>query len=227
MGRVIAALANVHTRVTRHSQAVALAGRVRGVARCDDLLEAGVAALEIGSTAPDAEPEGRGVHRRGISRIERQHGHAAPKEVSAVGGAGHDDILRLRVQHVHPGGAAVGRFIDAERGRARRCEPAAGHCGESVAGDVGADVEVAGVGGIDEDRPDRPVLADRHATADETPAGSAVGRLEEADPGFGVGRAVGLAGADIEGVAAGVVGVDNDRPDRVGGQPIRGGVPAG
>src|SRR5207245_11197861 len=91
-----------------------------------------------------------------------------------------------------PACSTVARLIDPKRGCAGRCEPAAGHRRESVAGNVGANVEVAGVGGIDEDRPDRAVLADRHATTDETPAGTAVGRLEEADPGFGVGRAVGL-----------------------------------
>ena len=77
---------------------------------------------------------------------------------------------------------------------------------------------VSGSVGIDADRADRAVVGDREGAGDERPVVAAVGALVEAEAGLVDG--VRLAGAGVERVAGGVVGIDDQRADRVRRQPV-------
>src|SRR5437868_13368491 len=59
------------------------------------------------------------------------------------------------------------------------------------------------------------MLVEDVAAWDERPRPGRVGRLVDADPCLVVDGGVGLAGADVHGVARGIAGVDQDRADRV------------
>ena len=116
--------------------------------------------------APDAVAEHRRVERVGVVRVELQLGDPALEPVDAARGRASGSAASCRWRSVDSVKlrAAVGRPVDAERGRVRRRAPAAVDRRRAVARDGGADADRVRVARLDRDRADRAVGGDRGAS---------------------------------------------------------------
>ena len=90
-----------------------------------------------------------------------------------------------------------------------------------MTGHVGPDVDGVGMARLDLDRADRAVDGHRARTLHEVPFPAAVGGLEQSQAGLGVAGPVWLARAGVDRVAARVVGIDEQRAERVRRQLLR------
>ncbi len=115
---------------------------------------------------------------------------------------------------------AVLRLVEADRRRSGRRVAPARDSRDGVPGDGRADPDVPRVARVDRDLADAAVLGDREAPRHEVPVVAPVGRLVEAEAGLAVARAAGLAGADVDRLAALVGRVDQQRADRRRVEPV-------
>ena len=181
--------------------------------------------VERRGTAPETLVERRRVHRLRIERVEHCVPHSKGRAVSVPN-------LGERVP-------AIGRFVQADRvcaGREplrltrqtdRMRHPADAECGRSV--------DVVCVRRVDKDladaapeegvstRRDTRVRSVAHAGVGELrPVVAAVRGLVDTDARLAAGAAaIGLAGTEVERVAARVVGISGQRADRVLRDPAR------